>query len=56
MKFAHKLIHAGPVHPCYEPVEATQQCIVKCVGAQRNKERNKETRYKLKGCALHWPN
>ncbi len=20
MKFAHKLIHGGPVHPCYEPL------------------------------------
>ena len=31
---------------------------VKCVGAlkERKKERNKETRWKLKGRALHWPN
>ncbi len=27
MKFAHKLILGGPVHPCYEPLQALQQCI-----------------------------
>ncbi len=28
MTFAHKLIHGGPVHPCYEPLEALQQYMV----------------------------
>ncbi len=28
MKFACKIIHGGPVHHCYEPVEALQQCMV----------------------------
>ena len=28
MKFARKLIHGGPVHPCYEPEEALQKCMV----------------------------
>ncbi len=57
MKFARKLIHGGPVHPCYEPVKALHQSMV--LGhwkkEERNKERNKETRWKLKGRALHWP-
>ncbi len=26
MKFTHKVIHGGPVHPCYERVEALQHC------------------------------
>ena len=28
MKFARKLIHGGPVHPCYEPVKALHQSMV----------------------------
>ncbi len=28
MKFACKLIHGGPVHPCCQPVGALQQCMV----------------------------
>ncbi len=28
MKFAHKLIHGGPVHPFCEPLQVLQQCIV----------------------------
>ena len=28
MKFARKLIHGGPVHFCYEPMGALQQCMV----------------------------
>ena len=27
MKFVHKLVHWGPVHPCYEPLHVLQQCI-----------------------------
>ena len=32
MKFASKLIHGGPVHLRYEPVEALQQCMVLSAG------------------------
>ena len=28
MKFAHKLIHGGPVHHCHEPVGVLQWCMV----------------------------
>ncbi len=28
MKFASKLIHGGPVHPCNEPEDALQACMV----------------------------
>ncbi len=44
MTFASKLIHWGPVHHCYEPVEALQRCIVlsESVGAlKKQKIKNK---------------
>ncbi len=38
MKFARRLIHGGPVHPCYEPVKALHQ------GTERKEERKKQTK------------
>ncbi len=37
MKFAHKLIHGGPVHPCYEHVEALLVYRLKSVEALKMK-------------------
>ena len=53
MKFAHKLIHGGPVQHCYELVEALQQCMVL---SKKEKRKRKQTLTKFKGRALHWPN
>ncbi len=41
MKFASKLIHGGPVHLCYEPVEALQQCMVLSETKNKKGETNK---------------
>ncbi len=54
MKFASKLIHGGPVHPCYQPVEALQECTE--TKNKKQKTKNKQIRWNLKGRALHWPN
>ncbi len=42
MKFADKLIHGGPVHPSYEPLQVLQQCMVLySVGALKQKKNKK---------------
>ncbi len=58
MMFARKLIHGGPVHHCYEPVEALQQCNHFRLEHWNKKKikQKKQAGTKLKGRALHWPN
>ncbi len=57
IKFARKLINGGPVHNCHEPVEVLQwPWFYLKTKNKKQKIKNQQTRTKLKGRALHWPN